>query len=88
MVRKVLQRYETALADQGVINGALANQRDYFADYGLSDAKVVDPGNIGNSILYIRDKSVAADDRMPPLGSVLEDTEYLDVLEQWINSLE
>lgn len=81
-------RYETALADQGVIHGALANQRDYFADYGLSDAKVVDPGNINNSILYIRDKSIDADDRMPPLGRVLEDTEYLDVLEQWINSLE
>jgi hypothetical protein len=81
-------RYETPLEEQGVINGSLANQRDYFADYGLSDPKVVDPGNIDNSILYIRDKSLDADDRMPPLGRVLEDTEYLEVLEQWVNSLE
>jgi uncharacterized repeat protein (TIGR03806 family) len=81
-------RYETALDDQGVINGALANQRDYFADYGLSDAKIVDPGDINNSILYIRDKSIEAEDRMPPLGRVLEDTQYLEVLEQWINSLD
>lgn len=81
-------RYETPLADQGVINGPLANQRDYSADYGLSDPKVVDPGNIDNSILYIRDKSIDLDDRMPPLGRVLEDTGYLEVLEQWINSLE
>jgi hypothetical protein len=81
-------RYETPLEEQGVVNGPLANQRNYFADYGLSDPKVVDPGNIDNSILYIRDKSINADDRMPPLGRVLEDTEYLEVLEQWINGLE
>ncbi|NMP16917.1 ThuA domain-containing protein [Thalassotalea sp. Y01] len=81
-------RYETPLADQGVIDGELANQRDYFADYGLVDPKVVDPGNINNSIMYIRDKSSNASDRMPPLGRLLEDSEYMAVLERWINSLE
>jgi uncharacterized repeat protein (TIGR03806 family) len=81
-------RYETPLMDQGVINGPLANQRDYFADYGLTAPKVVDPGNINNSILYIRDKSIDPRDRMPPLGRILEDTEYLEALVQWINGLD
>ena len=71
-----------------MIGGALANQRDYLADYGLANPLVVDPGDITNSILYIRDKSVDSQDRMPPLARVLEDTVYLDVLEQWINSLD
>jgi len=71
-----------------VVRGPLSNQRDYLTDYGLSDPYVVDPGNIDNSILYIRDKSVDSQDRMPPLGRLLEDTEYLNVLEQWINSLD
>lgn len=81
-------RYETPLSEQGIINGLLANQRDYFADYGLVNPKVVDPGNINNSILYIRDKSNDPRDRMPPIGRNLEDTEYLELLVEWINSLE
>lgn len=81
-------RYETALPNQGIINGQLANQRDYFADYGLTNPKVVSPGDITNSILYVRDKSINPQDRMPPLGRNLEDTEYLKLLEEWINSLE
>lgn len=80
-------RFETPLNLQGVVNGAVAEQRDYLADYGLSDPRIVTPGNKENSLLYIRDKSVDPDDRMPPLGRQLEDTRYLDVLEQWINSL-
>lgn len=71
-----------------MINGALANQRDYLVDYGLVDLKVVEPGSINSSILYIRDKSIDPQDRMLPLGRVLEDAEYLKVLEQFINSLD
>lgn len=81
-------RYSTPLADQGVIRGDLANQRDYLVDYGLSAPFVVDPKNPDNSILYIRDKSVDPADRMPAIGKELEDTQYIQVLEQWINSLE
>lgn len=80
-------RYETPLAQQGVINGALAGQRDYFAHYGLTAAKVVDPGNKENSIMYIRSKSIDPDDRMPPLGSNLADTQYLNLFSQWIESV-
>ena len=81
-------RYETALSNQGVIHGELANQRDYLGDYGLSSPYVVEPKNADNSILYIRDKSINPDDRMPPLGRALEDKEYIEVLKQWIDSLE
>ncbi len=80
-------RYETPLSEQGVVNGELANQRDYLHDYGLSSPKVVDPGNPENSILYIRDGSEDSDDAMPPLGRALADDEYMEVLKQWINSL-
>ncbi len=80
-------RFETPLEEQGIINGALANQRDYFADYGLDDPFVVDPGNPANSILYIRDASEDTYDRMPPLARALRDDDYLTLLEQWINGL-
>jgi uncharacterized repeat protein (TIGR03806 family) len=81
-------RYETALSNQGVIHGELANQRDYLADYGLTSPYVVEPKNADNSILYIRDKSIDPEDRMPPLGRALEDKEYMALLKQWIDSLE
>jgi uncharacterized repeat protein (TIGR03806 family) len=81
-------RYATALTEQGVIYGDLANQRDYLADYGLTTPYVVEPKNVDNSILYIRDKSMNIEDRMPPLGRQLEDQEYIQVLTDWINSLE
>ncbi|MCX2983313.1 hypothetical protein EYC98_20825 [Halieaceae bacterium IMCC14734] len=80
-------RYETPLENQGVVSGQLANQRDYLEDYGLANPLVVDPENIANSILNIRDKSVDSQDRMPPLARLLEDTVYLNVLEQWISGL-
>lgn len=80
-------RYDVPLDNQGIINGPLANQRDYLADYGLAAPFVVAPSNQDNSILYIRDKSVDPDDRMPPLARSLEDENYIAVLGQWINSL-
>src|SRR5690606_232269 len=38
-------RFETPLNQQGVVNGAVAGQRDYLADYGLTDPRIVAPGN-------------------------------------------
>lgn len=81
-------RFETELDFQGIINGALAGQRDYLADYGLSDPRVVDPGDPDNSILYIRDQSRDAADKMPPIGSNIADEEYLELLQSWILNLE
>jgi glucose/arabinose dehydrogenase len=80
-------RFETPLEDQGIVSGELAHERDYFAEYGLANALVVDPGNINNSVLYIRDLSVNPLDRMPPLAKGIADDVYMEVLERWINSL-
>ena len=80
-------RFDTPLILQSIVYGPLANQRDYFADYGLENPYVIDPASKDNSILYIRGKSIDDDDRMPPLGRQLEHAEYTEVLEQWIESL-
>lgn len=80
-------RFETPLAEQGIILGPLANQRDYFADYGLSNPFVIDPANPDNSIMFIRDASIDDYDRMPPLGRNLIDEEYIELLLEWINGL-
>ena len=64
-----------------MVLGDLANQRDYFADCGLSSPYVVDWGNTSNSIMYIRDKTIEPEDRIPPLGRALEDTVRINVLE-------
>lgn len=81
-------RYEIPLAEQGIIDGPLADQRDYLADYGLDDPKVVDPGHPENSMMLIRDQSTDTHDRMPPLGRNLADEEYLSLLVEWIEGLE
>ncbi|MDO3384904.1 ThuA domain-containing protein [Gilvimarinus sp. SDUM040013] len=81
-------RMTTPLDEQGIVNGALANQRDYLTEYGLANPAVVSPGSPDNSILYIRDKSADVGDRMPPLGRNLPDEDYLHLLETWINQLE
>ena len=81
-------RFEIPLAEQGIVNGELAGQRDYHADYGLADPKVIDPGNKENSIMWIRSSSADSDDRMPPLGTRVVDEGYIGVLEAWIGGLE
>ena len=81
-------RFSTPLENQGIIMGPLANQRDYFADYDLLEPFVIDPQNPDNSILYIRDGSESVEDRMPPLGRNVIDTQYMSLLETWIDTLE
>ena len=80
-------RFNTPLNEMGIVDELTTGIRNYQNYYGISNAMVVDSGNPHESILYIRDKSVDPDDRMPPLGRALEDTTYIQVLEQWITSL-
>jgi hypothetical protein len=80
-------RFETPLESQGIINGAVAGHQNYLEIYGLSDPRIVSPGNKENSLMYIRDKSSDPDIRMPPIGRQMEDKRYLNLLEAWINSL-
>lgn len=80
-------RFNTPLSQMKVVNLATTGIRDYMADYGISNAKVVAAGAPQQSVLYIRDKSINPNDRMPPIGRSLEHKEYIAVLDQWIASL-
>ncbi|MDO3386239.1 discoidin domain-containing protein [Gilvimarinus sp. SDUM040013] len=81
-------RYNTPLAEMRVVGEGTTGIRNYLNYYGIENAEVVTPGAPHESILYIRDKSEDPDDRMPPIGRALEHTDYINVLEQWIDSLD
>lgn len=80
-------RFNTPLSQMQMVNHPTTGIRNYENYYGISNAQVVAAGAPEQSILYIRDKSVDPDDRMPPIGRAMEDTQYMNVLGQWINSL-
>lgn len=80
-------RFNTPLSQMKIVNLGTTGIRDYMADYGIANAKVVAAGAPTQSILYIRDKSINPNDRMPPIGRSLEHKEYIAVLDQWIASL-
>ncbi|NND63029.1 MAG: hypothetical protein HKN48_07510 [Flavobacteriaceae bacterium] len=54
---------------------------------GMPDAKVVDPGNPENSILYFRTNTNFEEYRMPLLGRTIQHEEGIALIEEWINSL-
>lgn len=80
-------RFNTPLSQMKIVNLATTGIRNYQADYGIANAKVVAAGAPQESVLYIRDKSINPNDRMPPLGRSLEHSEYIAVLDQWITGL-
>jgi len=61
-------RYNTPLAQMKIVDALTTGIREYDKDYGILNAKVIASGKATESILYIRDKSINANDRMPPLG--------------------
>jgi len=73
-------RIDTPLANQGIVSGAVLN------NLNINGAKIVAPTNLAASILYQRDNSVAAI-KMPPLAKNVVDSNAMDVIVQWINSL-
>ncbi len=79
-------RFNTPLAQMKIMNIATTGIRDYALDYGITNAKVISAGAPTQSILYLRDKSIDPNDRMPPIGRALEHKEYIDVLNQWITA--
>tara|TARA_R100001230_G_C5592221_1_gene108146 strand:- start:321 stop:551 length:231 start_codon:yes stop_codon:yes gene_type:complete len=50
--------------------------------------KIVDPGNIENSLLYFRLNTTEEQYRMPLLGRSLIHEENIRLVEDWINSLD
>ena len=74
-------RLETPLAYQGLIRGDVTS-----GELGIINPKIITPGDTSKSMLHHRDSLLGAN-QMPPLARNLVDTEYIDVLTQWINSI-
>lgn len=54
---------------------------------GLSNPKIIKPGDFINSVIYHRDKSIDPADMMPPLAKSIEDEKYIEVLRKWIERI-
>ena len=73
-------RFDTPLANQGLINGFAANT------LGVSGGKIIVPGNTNKSILFLRDSSLGTI-QMPPIAKNVVDTNAMAVVAAWINAL-
>lgn len=73
-------RAVTALADTGACN---VNPSD---DLDIADARIIAPGDADRSVLLARMRATD-EHRMPPLASLIEDTEATDLIEDWIDAL-
>ena len=73
-------RFDTPLAKQNLINGAVANQ------LGIAGAKVIVPGDTNKSILFYRVSRVG-ENQMPPLGKNVVDDKAVAVIGKWITTL-
>lgn len=75
-------RYTTAWG-----NGGYCNTVPGFGNFGLNDARLLKPGVAGESIIPHRMQRTDVH-RMPPLGVDITDTEGVNLVEDWINSVQ
>jgi len=54
---------------------------------GLTNPKVIKPGDAANSLLFARDSSRSPLVQMPPLGTTVVDNPYVALLSSWINGM-
>jgi uncharacterized repeat protein (TIGR03806 family) len=73
-------RYETPLAQQQLINGAV------LLDEGIDHPRVIAPNDIWRSIAFMR-ADTNGDLRMPPIARETIDRAGVALLQQWIESL-
>ncbi len=74
-------RYDTPLTNQNIINGPVVT------DLALDNARVVASNDIWRSVLYVRMRSLDPAIKMPGLARNLYDTNAVQVMVDWINSL-
>ncbi|MFC7356216.1 Ig-like domain-containing protein [Jejudonia soesokkakensis] len=76
-------RFQFDLTEDDVNMGVCVDPDTAIPPY----TKLVEPGNIDNSLVYFRLQTTLPQYRMPLLGRTLQHEEHLELVEQWIESL-
>ena len=74
--------YDTPLKNQRIVNYPAA-----FPLIGHDHADIVRPADVGHSVLWLRIGSTEPTVKMPPLAHYLVDTNAVNLIRDWINSL-
>ncbi len=75
-------RFATKLDDTKMIG-----QKPAQGDLGIADARIIKPGDAEASLLYRRMNTIS-NGRMPNIGSNVIDEKAVDLLREWIDSME
>jgi len=75
-------RFNTPIENQNIINGAITY------DEGIPNAEVIIPMDVDHSMMHFRMNSLATGVAMPPLAKDVVDEAGVQLIEDWINSLQ
>ena len=75
-------RYDTALVDTNACDADTVTG----GNLGIVNAKLIAPGDAGRSLIPVR-MNLRDANAMPPLGSLIPDSDGVILINQWINSL-